>query len=109
MDGFFVAKFQKIGPTPANAVRATGNASSKKASIGEAGADGKADVDEVVDKTPIATDEESSGEKKDDFGGFDDDEDRDYMDRAKRNAMRRRGLDPKALDRKGGKKGKKTE
>lgn len=33
-----------------------------------------------------------------DFGGFDDDEDAEYMKRAKRNAMRKRGLDPKALD-----------
>ncbi|KAL2270262.1 hypothetical protein VTJ83DRAFT_2446 [Remersonia thermophila] len=88
VDGFFVAKFKKIGPTPKNAVLANGkkDAEAPKAS----------DEDAIVDKTPIGAEE---GEKRedDDFGGFDDDEDADYIERAKRNAMRRRGLDPRAL------------
>ncbi|KAL1842092.1 hypothetical protein VTJ49DRAFT_6074 [Mycothermus thermophilus] len=88
VDGFFVAKFKKIGPTPQNAVLANG----KK----DAEAPKAADEDDVIDKTPIGAEE---GEKRegDDFGGFDDEEDADYMERAKRNAMRRRGLDPRAL------------
>ncbi|KAK1508511.1 NOL1/NOP2/sun family protein [Colletotrichum tamarilloi] len=83
VDGFFVAKFQKIGPTPAKAERDRSAAS----------------VGEVVDKTPITTDDESNagGKTDDDFGGFDDDEDEEYVLKAKRNAMRRRGLDPNAL------------
>ncbi|KXH48155.1 NOL1/NOP2/sun family protein [Colletotrichum simmondsii] len=83
VDGFFVAKFQKIGPTPAKAERDRSSAS----------------VGEVVDKTPITTDDESNagGKTDDDFGGFDDDEDEEYVLKAKRNAMRRRGLDPNAL------------
>ncbi|UQC74584.1 NOL1/NOP2/sun family protein [Colletotrichum lupini] len=83
VDGFFVAKFQKIGPTPAKAERDRSGAS----------------VGEVVDKTPITTDDESNagGKTDDDFGGFDDDEDEEYVLKAKRNAMRRRGLDPNAL------------
>ncbi|KAK1519140.1 NOL1/NOP2/sun family protein [Colletotrichum paranaense] len=83
VDGFFVAKFQKIGPTPAKAERDRSAAS----------------VGEVIDKTPITTDDESNagGKTDDDFGGFDDDEDEEYVLRAKRNAMRRRGLDPNAL------------
>ncbi|KAK4149075.1 NOL1/NOP2/sun family-domain-containing protein [Chaetomidium leptoderma] len=91
VDGFFVAKFQKVGPTPGNAVLVNGkkdkDAASSKAADQNAG--------EVVDKTPIAT--EGDEEDQDEFGGFDDDADEDYIERAKRNAMRRRGLDPKAL------------
>lgn len=96
VDGFFVAKFQKIGPTPANAVLANG----KKDKAVTRNVDDDA---MVIDKTPIAT-EEAGEEAKDDFGGFDDEQDADYIERAKRNAMRRRGLDPRAL-----KKGEKKE
>ncbi|KAI0970951.1 NOL1/NOP2/sun family-domain-containing protein [Xylaria arbuscula] len=84
LDGFFVAKFEKTGPTPANLVR-NGTESALK------------QQEEVVDKTPILADDEASV-LADDFGGFDDEEDTEYMERAKRNAMRKRGLDPKALD-----------
>ncbi|KAK3946067.1 NOL1/NOP2/sun family-domain-containing protein [Diplogelasinospora grovesii] len=99
VDGFFVAKFQKIGPTPANAVRAPGAVDGgKKKDSQKTGEEG----DDVVDKTPITADGED--DKEDEFGGFDDDEDEDYINRAKRNAMRRRGLDPKALNHKGSKK-----
>lgn len=98
MDGFFVAKFQKIGPTPANAVRANGNAEKGVQSFA-------ASETEVIDKTPITEDKEDE-EKKDEFGGFDEEQDQDYILRAKRNAMRRRGLDPRALNYKGGKKEK---
>ncbi|KAM0813276.1 putative NOL1/NOP2/sun family-domain-containing protein [Seiridium cardinale] len=86
VDGFFVAKFQKVGPSP------TGGAGREKVPM-----ERKEVEEEVIDKTPIAADEESGG-AKDDFGGFDEDEDEEYIERAKRNAMRRRGLDPKALD-----------
>ncbi|CCC08606.1 hypothetical protein SMACR_05962 [Sordaria macrospora] len=90
VDGFFVAKFQKLGPTPANAVRANGVDKSNKPLEGET----LKESEEVVDKTPIG----AEGEAQDDFGsGFDDGEDKEYMERAKRNAMRRRGLDPRAL------------
>jgi ribosomal RNA methyltransferase Nop2 len=92
VDGFFVAKFQKVGPTPGNAVLANGT-KDKDAAIIKAADDENGD--KVIDKTPIAA--EGDEEDKDDFGGFDDNEDEDYIERAKRNAMRRRGLDPKAL------------
>ncbi|OTA65205.1 cytosine-5--methyltransferase NCL1 [Hypoxylon sp. EC38] len=90
VDGFFVAKFQKIGPTPANLVK---DKPSQAASV-------RHTEEEVIDKTPIAADENvpEGARGQDDFGGFDDDEDEKYMERAKRNAMRRRGLDPKALE-----------
>ncbi|KAK4200194.1 putative ribosomal RNA methyltransferase [Triangularia verruculosa] len=97
VDGFFVAKFQKVGPTPPNAVLANGK---KDKAVSRTSGDDDA---MVVDKTPIAT-EEDGDESKDDFGGFDDEQDADYIERARRNAMRRRGLDPRAL-----KKGEKKE
>ncbi|KAL2137030.1 hypothetical protein VTI74DRAFT_10506 [Chaetomium olivicolor] len=92
VDGFFVAKFQKFGPTPPNAVLANGKKDQAAASTATA----NETQDEVIDKTPIAADGETK-EEKDDFGGFDDAADEDYIERAKRNAMRRRGLDPRAL------------
>ncbi|KAK2032288.1 NOL1/NOP2/sun family putative RNA met [Colletotrichum zoysiae] len=86
VDGFFVAKFQKFGPTPAKAEKADRSASGSA-------------VGEVVDKAPITDDEDNGGAagRDDNFGGFDEDEDEEYIDKAKRNAMRRRGLDPNAL------------
>ncbi|KAK3310725.1 NOL1/NOP2/sun family-domain-containing protein [Chaetomium strumarium] len=93
VDGFFVAKFQKIGPTPGNAVLANGKKDQNAAST----TSGDRDEDGVVDKTPIGAEGEDQEKDEDDFGGFDDEEDEDYIERAKRNAMRRRGLDPRAL------------
>lgn len=95
IDGFYVAKFKKIGPTPANAILAP----DKKAKGASATEESSA-AENLADKTPIAEDKEGEDGKGDDFGGFDDDEDDLYLERAKRNAMRRRGLDPKALNRK---------
>lgn len=104
IDGFFVAKFQKIGPTPLNAIGVAGKKNGNAAASGD---------EEVIDKTPIATDEDTEVEdkstkkkgkgtsktstEKSDFSAFDEDEDVKYMEKAKKNAMRRRGLDPKSL------------
>ncbi|KAI0536178.1 NOL1/NOP2/sun family-domain-containing protein [Xylaria digitata] len=83
LDGFYVAKFQKTGPTPASLVKSRTESAPKQ-------------TEEVIDKTPILADDKAV--EGDDFGGFDDDEDAEYIQRAKRNAMRKRGLDPKALE-----------
>ncbi|KAI1123537.1 NOL1/NOP2/sun family-domain-containing protein [Nemania abortiva] len=87
LDGFFVAKFQKIGPTPANLVKDRAEPTSKL-------------QEEVIDKTPILGDDKIPSQEVEggEFGGFDDEEDAEYIERAKRNAMRKRGLDPKALE-----------
>ncbi|KAK0386483.1 hypothetical protein NLU13_6318 [Sarocladium strictum] len=97
VDGFFVAKFQKIGPTTEKA------ASNDKEAAGREKAEAEA---EVVDKTPILDEEQEKKKKQqdDDFGGWDEDEDQEYIEKAKRNAMRRRGLDPKS-NKKAAKKG----
>ncbi|KAF2715222.1 NOL1/NOP2/sun family putative RNA met [Pleomassaria siparia CBS 279.74] len=88
VDGFFVAKFKKFGLTPANAVGANGAASSS----------GKAAPtvpvqEEYVDKRPI----KDSDEEDSDFGGWDEDEDEVYMQRAERAQLRRKGKNPKAV------------
>lgn len=102
IDGFYVAKFQKIGPTPPNAIGGAGKKINTAADADE----------EVVDRTPITTDDDTEVEEKKagkktkavketgkgDFSAFDDDEDVKYMEKAKKNAMRRRGLDPKSLN-----------
>ncbi|KAL2759681.1 hypothetical protein ACRALDRAFT_1011504, partial [Sodiomyces alcalophilus JCM 7366] len=99
VDGFYVAKFKKTGPTPPKAVGAKVSGSSAKNGVDSAAGDGE---DEVVDRTPIG-EEEPAANGEDDFGGFDDEEDASYIERAKRNAMRRRGLDPHALNKPKGK------
>ncbi|KAH6622234.1 cytosine-5--methyltransferase NCL1 [Boeremia exigua] len=86
VDGFFVSKFKKIGPTLPTAVGANRSANGQPSTS-------TAGQDEYVDKTPILTEEE---EEADDFGGFDEDEDRAYMERGQARDARRKGRDPKA-------------
>ncbi|KAF2181702.1 NOL1/NOP2/sun family putative RNA met [Zopfia rhizophila CBS 207.26] len=89
VDGFFVAKFKKFGPTPPNAVGANGAASGKAKATSERHVE-----EEVVDKTPLVED----GVKEDsDFGGWDDEEDAKYIERAQRAQLRRKGKNPKAI------------
>jgi ribosomal RNA methyltransferase Nop2 len=81
VDGFFVSKFKKTGPSPANSSAGVTNLPRR-------------DEDDVdVDRRPIAETEE---EKDDGFGGWDEEEDEAYMEKAKRNLLRKKGIDPKA-------------
>jgi len=86
VDGFFVAKFKKIGPSPA-----AGSAPKNKTAADPV------DGEEVVDKTPIVAEET---EVDDDFGGFDEEGDQEIIEKGKRNAMRRRGIDPRSAGKK---------
>lgn len=80
VDGFFVSKFKKTGPSPK----------------GSAAATAQRDADELdVDKRPLAMTEEEE-EEQEAFGGFEDDDDQVYMERAKKSLMRKKGIDPKA-------------
>lgn len=88
VDGFFVAKFKKIGPTPPNAVLANG-VSSKGKNVPTA----KPIEEEYIDKTPITDDDEKEDS---DFGGWDDEEDKVYMERAERAQLRKKGKNPNA-------------
>ena len=49
----------------------------------------------MVDRTPIVTDNEDDELP---FGGFDDSEDEKYIEKARRNRLRRKGIDPKAVN-----------
>ncbi|KAH0079550.1 NOL1/NOP2/sun family putative RNA met, partial [Aureobasidium melanogenum] len=84
VDGFYVAKFKKLGPTPANAIKAQGQ-EDKKQNI-------KKDEDEeIVDRTPISEETEN-----DVFGGFSDSEDEAIIQRARAKQLKKKGIDPKA-------------
>lgn len=90
VDGFFVAKFKKTGPTKPGMVQANGKVTKRLER------DVDVDEEEVVDNAPVVDDENEDGEV-DDFGGFDDEEDAVYMEKAKKSALRRKGIDPKSL------------
>ncbi|KAF2637885.1 NOL1/NOP2/sun family putative RNA met [Massarina eburnea CBS 473.64] len=94
VDGFFVAKFKKFGPTPAGAVLAGGVSAANKAgnAAGKDAKDGLVET-EVVNNKPIRDEDD---EEESDFGGWDEDEDNVYMERAERALARRKGKNPKA-------------
>ncbi|OOF96785.1 hypothetical protein ASPCADRAFT_23796, partial [Aspergillus carbonarius ITEM 5010] len=99
VDGFFVSKFKKTGPSPttkagdAAAAPATSEGKpSKTPSIASTD-------DEIIDKTPITDEDgmvlETEGGS---FGPFEEDqEDTERIARAERNRLRRKGLNPKAV------------
>lgn len=89
VDGFFVAKLKKTGPTPANAVKAQGSAEDKLQ------ANGRHAENEVKD-AHVSVALEMDAETEDNFGGFDDKEDEEIIQRALKKQLRRKGLDPKA-------------
>ena len=84
VDGFFVSKFKKTGPSR--------NMSNKEGAVD--GAQNGISL-RTVDRTPIPNDIQ---EAELPFGGFNDSEDEIYMEKARRNRMRRKGIDPKAVN-----------
>ena len=93
VDGFFVAKLKKTGPSPQTKTDANGNGVNER----------KEAVIATVDKSPVVDDEIEDGED-DDFGGFDDEEDEKIIERAERQRLKRKGVNPKSIA-KGGKNG----
>lgn len=81
VDGFFVSKFKKFGPSP-------------KGSGAKNGVSKEVDDELDVDRRPVPETEEE--EKADDFGGFDEEEDQQYMERARKTMLKRKGINPKA-------------
>ncbi|KAI9746288.1 MAG: 3',5'-cyclic-nucleotide phosphodiesterase (PDEase) (3':5'-CNP), partial [Chaenotheca gracillima] len=84
VDGFFVAKLRKTGPSPSGGA-------TNGAGVALVGTE---NGDEVVDRTPIT--EPVEGEDGD-IEAFDDPVDQELIERAKRSALRRKGLNPKAV------------
>ena len=82
VDGFFVSKFKKIAPSPGRTVT-------------DGQANGVRDEhDEQANlKVPISA---QSEEDEEEFGGFNESEDEKYMEKARRNRLRKKGIDPRA-------------
>jgi len=86
VDGFFVCKLKKTGPTPKGiAATINGDAAPVEQTHGALPA--------KKSKANGVTDEAADGE--DPFGGFDDEEDRKYIESAEKKRLRRQGLDPR--------------
>lgn len=81
VDGFFVSKFKKTGPSPANSTAGITNLPKRE------------DNEVDVDRRPITETEE---QENDDFGGWDEGEDEAYIEKAKRNLLRKKGINPRA-------------
>ena len=90
VDGFFVSKFKKTGPSPNTNGRAAADGDDDDVRNGDSS-------NSMVDRTTLGlgTDNEEEGEQP--FGGFDDVEDEKYIEKARRNRLRRKGIDPKAV------------
>lgn len=97
VDGFFVAKFKKTGPTPAAAVLPQGSAEEKRQ---HKKAEAEADADEDV---YVHQDIEEGDEDKEEsaFAEFDDEEDEVLIERGLNKNLKRKGIDPKAKKVKG--------
>lgn len=92
VDGFFVCKLKKTGPTPVNGIStngatATDVAPKVKTNGEDAMTNGKRN-DSVEEEEP-----------EDAFGGFESDEDEKYLANAEKKWLKKRGLDPKLAER----------
>ncbi|THC92521.1 hypothetical protein EYZ11_008004 [Aspergillus tanneri] len=95
VDGFFVCKLKKTGPSPAENPAANGGASTESKPSGALSATSD---EEIVDKTPIADEDDTVVDAEGGaFGPFEEDEDEGRIARAERNRLRRKGLNPKAV------------
>ncbi|KAJ5104303.1 25S rRNA (cytosine(2870)-C(5))-methyltransferase [Penicillium alfredii] len=95
VDGFYVCKLKKTGLTPAKSSDDAAIATDHSARRGSQTA---STDDEVIDKTPIADEDGVAMDFEGGaFGPFEEDEDADRIARAKRNRLRRKGLNPKAV------------
>ncbi|MCJ1267106.1 rRNA (cytosine-C5-)-methyltransferase nop2 [Lobaria immixta] len=95
IDGFFVSKFRKLGPSSPAVVKTPDDSTVTN---------NKADAEDGKprDGTLPANPDQHQNSDNDVFGDFDDAEDEAYIERALRRHLRRKGLDPKAANRRGG-------
>ena len=84
VDGFFVSKFKKMGASPAGSSNGVAN-----------GGNG-VEYHDFEDSAPIV-DEDGVEETDDGFGGWDEEEDAEYMERAQRRRLKKKGVDPKGV------------
>ncbi|OQE23681.1 hypothetical protein PENSTE_c008G02061 [Penicillium steckii] len=95
VDGFYVCKLKKTGPTPAT--QPTDDTSAKQPRA-RSNSKTESTDDESYDKTPIVDEDGSTQDHEGgSFGPFEETEDADRIDRAERNRLRRKGLNPKGV------------
>ncbi|KKA27686.1 hypothetical protein TD95_002750 [Thielaviopsis punctulata] len=107
VDGFYVAKFEKFAATPAKAAAARVDALET-----EVTEDDKAPIVDEDGGFAVQVGKKNEEKEDDGFGGFDEEEDIKIIEKARRNAMRRRGFDPRASlakKQKGEEKGEKSD
>ncbi|KAG5298678.1 nucleolar protein NOP2 [Histoplasma ohiense] len=90
VDGFYVCKLKKTGPSPSSN-KSAGKSNLKSSSLVID------DMDEVVDRTPIIDEGKEKQIGDEAFGPFEAEEDETYIARAKRNKLRRKGLNPNGV------------
>ncbi|KIX92969.1 uncharacterized protein Z520_11242 [Fonsecaea multimorphosa CBS 102226] len=93
VDGFFVCKLKKTGPTPKGSNAEQTNRVEHLQSDARAVLNGDRELETNGNG---AVDEEAH----DDFGGFNDEEDKEFIERAEKKWLKARGLDPRVADRK---------
>lgn len=95
VDGFYVCKLKKTGPTPV--VNPTDEATSGKTRRARDSSQATS-TDEEIDKTPILNEDGTSQELEGgSFGPFETTEDQERIARAERNRLRRKGINPKGV------------
>lgn len=85
VDGFYVSKFKKTGPSPASST-------ASKISNGDSE---HATASSSTEDFAMLVAEDAA--EDDDFGGFDEAEDQEYMERARRRRLRKKGIDPRSV------------
>ena len=92
VDGFFVAKLKKTGPTAVGAVKAQGSREEKRQHANGTNAVASDEADGNHEEISLGA-EQGDGDA---FGGFDDEEDEKMIQRSLKKQIRKKGLDPKA-------------
>ncbi|KAJ5182406.1 25S rRNA (cytosine(2870)-C(5))-methyltransferase [Penicillium capsulatum] len=95
VDGFYVCKLKKTGPTPV--AQPTDDATTAKNRRDRTSSQATS-TDDEVDKTPIVDEDGAIQELEGgSFGPFEENEDSERIARAERNRLRRKGINPKAV------------
>ena len=90
VDGFFVCKLKKFGPSPTGPT-ANGNMEGTMKDLA---------INGDKKTNGHAAEEEEEAEEEDVFGGFDEEEDQKYIEKAEKKWLKKRGLDPHAASKK---------